>query len=1174
MGRVPVAGRGRVVGVERRVTTEDDLTFDPFGSLPDGRVAIEASAGTGKTFALASLATRFLAERDVAPSDLLIVTFTRAATAELRSRIRDQMTEAVRAMSDDSVERSALVVHLASQDAGERLDRLRRAVADFDAASISTIHGFATQVRRTLGLSATIDADARLSAGSDVLIRAACTDALAAAAVGGDAWSEFPSLEVLVAAATKKLGGPDLVLAPDGSDTRVQRRFLLARELVEDAVERFHSRRTIDGSIGFDDVLIQLRDGLHSTAAGAVVEAIRSRYKVVLIDEFQDTDHVQWDIFSSLFGTPGSGSTLVLVGDPKQAIYRFRGADVSVYLEALHGESTTRRFTLTTNWRADAACLAGLWSLFEGATFGDPSVRYVPVRAATDNGSRTMAGPSGSTRSGLHVRVVVGGDHGEQSGKLTVGDAADIVERDVAAHVRELLEGSEIPTSRDDPRRRPVRPSDVAVLVTAWHQAYSLQSALAREGIPAVVAGAGSVLESEAATQVRYLLDAMERPGDLRRVRTFAASWFGDLDVGQISRAGDTELAVLQEQLSEWSIRLADRPVAEVLAEIWKQTGVVARVLGRPDGDRNVTDLDHVAELLHGCASQGRAGVAGLLGALHAPPEQDTDADTDADLTARRIESEAQTVLITTVWRAKGLEFPVVCVPMLWRQPPSRKALVFTEARERVLDVTCNGAWPDNASLTRRKALAAREEAAERLRVLYVALTRARHHTAVWWTDAATTTNALSRLLFARDPSGSIVADQLDPTGTTPPKLVIPKDPVAALGRVAQDSDGTFTVARVPRRTPPAERWLGSSDDESPDRLEHAPFPRMLDRTVSRWSFSTITRFASEEAADPYDLTGSDGGAGDELGGQDLEEPGPRAPSVPRSGGAGDAGVPAFGRLQAGTAFGTFIHGVLETVDFADTDVESSLRTSIDALARKSGVDLATLAKDGTDGVALLVEGLAAALRTPLGPLFDGTTLSMLDRSDRLDEVAFDLRLGGGGGGLSPRDIGTSVVRHLPERHPLSPWAAGLASGSIDVQLAGYLTGSIDLVARVHHQGAERFVVVDYKTNRLTGRGMTQTADDYGHDVMAEAMAEHHYPLQALLYAVALHRYLRWKRPTTIGPTPVHGAAYLFVRGMTGPEVSQSRGEPHGVFTWEMAPELILEVSDLLDGRHPGRTGR
>jgi exodeoxyribonuclease V beta subunit len=1152
-------------------TAPFDVPFLPYGPLPTGRLAIEASAGTGKTYALAELATRYLAERDVSPADLLIVTFTRAATAELRSRIREQMIEAARALDDGDDGHSDLVALLASEDREVRLRRLVRAVAEFDAASISTIHGFATQVRRTLGLSSAMDPDARLVASADALITGACADALAAASVRTPPPVDLPPLDVVVEATRKKLGGPDLTLLPDGSDPDVGRRFEQVRELVEDALGRVESRRAGEGTIGFDDVLIQLRDALRGAGAAAVVEAIRSRYKVVLIDEFQDTDRVQWEIFSSLFGGPDSGSTLVLVGDPKQAIYRFRGADISVYLAARETDPRPERCTLDVNWRADGRCIRGLHALLDGATFGDPSIRYLPVRAAAVHEDRQMVDTTTAPLSGLHLRLAPKPDLPRTGdGKVDGDEVHRMVERDVAAHLRTLLERSQIPAGKAGTALRPLVPSDIAVLVTSWSQATDLRSALARQGIPSVVAGSGSVLESEAATQVRTLLEAMERPGDLRRVRTCALSWFGGQTVQDVAAADDSALAVLQDSLMDWATRLADHPVAEVLARVWRRTGVIARVLGRPDGDRNVTDLDHVAELLHRGAPQGRAGVAGLLALLDTPLEGEADADADGDVAARRIESEAETVLITTVWRAKGLEFPVVCVPMLWRQPPTRKALVYSDpvTGDRMIDVTRNGEWPDAKGLAQRKALAEREEYAERLRILYVALTRARHHTAVWWAGNAPSTNALTRLLFARDATGAFVPERLDPTGPKRVEMKVPADPVAALAPTADRSDGALTVTTFLNRPVPSDTWVDRSTVGAPPALACAVFDRGLDRSVSRWSFSAITRFSAGDAVDPYDPSGADRGAADESGSPDPAD-GAGTPAVATDPvGSTDPGDAPLGLLRAGTAFGTFVHGVLEEVDFAGPDLDARIEGAVRDRSGRRGFDLAGLAPDGRDGTGLLVAGLSAAIRTPLGPLFDGAPLAALDRADRLDELGFDLRVGGSGHHPTTRDIGRLVVRHLAVDHPLRPWAAALEGGSLDVELAGYLTGSIDLVARVRRPGGpDRFVVADYKTNRLSAWGASQSVDDYGQRSMVEAMVEHHYPLQALLYAVALHRYLRWRCPDDRRPTLVGGAAYLFVRGMTGARVPvDADGHPGGVFSWELPPDLVVGLSGLLHG--------
>jgi exodeoxyribonuclease V beta subunit len=804
--------------------------------------------------------------------------------------------------------------------------------------------------------------------------------------------------------------------------------------------------------------------------------------------------------------------------------------------------------------------------LFDGATFGDDAIAYVPVRASEEHEALRMRDAEGRSLSGLDVRVAAGGWLPRSQNLPSTPRTARIVNRDLVAHIRKLLDESTIPDADAEGGGRRLRPSDIAVLVTSGAHGRAAQSALRRQGVPAVVAGAGSVLSSWAADQVRLLLSAMERPSDLGRVRAFALSWFASWEPQRVAGATDEELAALQERLGEWTSRLASQPVAEVLADIWAESGVVSRLLARYDGDRNVTDLEHLAELLHDHAPQGMSGVAGLVGLLDSPPESEGDLELDGDVVARRVESEAEAVQIMTVWKAKGLQFPVVCLPMLWRPGRNPEDVVYTdpESGRRTMDLAKGKHWPDASEAERRKKRARTEEASEQLRLLYVALTRAQHHTAVWWVNSkSSSTRALSRFLFARDPATGAIDPAVFRTGS----CVIPPeaDVAESLGALARASDGTITITAITDPPAPDGPWTGEAGAARTTPLGVSRFATELDRSVHRWSFSAITAGAASGSFDPYDTTGADAGAADEGA---VEGDGPGGGVEPT--GAAPSGSGALGALRAGTEFGTFVHAVLERVDFHAEDLDAEVTASVEAEFARSGARADLLGPPGTEGSGLLVAGLRDAIETPLGPLFGDTRLADLGRRDRLDELAFDMRVGGGDRRPSIVDLGGLLLDHLPAGDPLRPWAAAVADGVIDVRLAGYLTGSVDLVARVRLGGRDSFVIADYKTNRLTPRGAEPGPGDYAVERMVEAMAEHHYPLQALLYGVAIHRYLRSRRPVGAPPASITGAAYLFVRGMTGPPGAAGAGAPHGVFSWGFPDGLLDDASALLAGRLAG----
>ncbi len=343
--------------------------------------------------------------------------------------------------------------------------------------------------------------------------------------------------------------------------------------------------------------------------------------------------------------------------------------------------------------------------------------------------------------------------------------------------------------------------------------------------------------------------------------------------------------------------------------------------------------------------------------------------------------------------------------------------------------------------------------------------------------------------------------------------------------------------------------------------LEAAHFDRVLDLRWRRASYSSMT-----EAAYHWSAGADNVGSEPENPGIDDEPQlpvGAGSPPADEEASAGsDWAVSPLAGTPGGREVGTFVHAVLEGIDFAAPDLAAEMDTAIRS-AETSGAGIA-----GDAGV--LGEGLAAAVGTQLGPLLPGASLRDIARADRVDELHFELPLAGGDapdGQVSTADIAAVLTAHMAPEGPLAGYPDRLLDPLLATTLRGYLTGSLDLVfRRTSGGGVQRWYVADYKTNWLGEDGRPLTAWHYRPSALDAEMQRHHYPLQALLYLVALHRYLRWRLPGYSPEVNLGGVLYLFLRGMVGQDTPVIDGHPCGVFSWAPPAELIVGLSDLFVG--------
>lgn len=601
--------------------------------------------------------------------------------------------------------------------------------------------------------------------------------------------------------------------------------------------------------------------------------------------------------------------------------------------------------------------------------------------------------------------------------------------------------------------------------------------------------------------------------------------------------------------MREWRDVLVERGVAALLEVISGSERLTERLLGRRRGERDLTDLQHVGQTLHQAVQTEGLGAMALAEWLQ---RRITDAQTEVtEERSRRLETDAEAVQIVTIHTSKGLEFPIVYLPFAWDewQPSTPETMqLHGPDGERLLFVGGQQApgW------TEARTKWAAEDAGENLRLLYVAMTRAKCQIVTWWAGTSNTDkSALHRLLLGPRTDGA------EPPASVPVKLDV--DVRKALQAWATAAGACVSLETADH--PSSVTWAAPPHPAGP--LSAAVWDRTLDSLWRRTSYSGLTAAVHDGAA-------PGGVASEPEADERQDEPAVSTLGTQESPPADEevlhAALSPMADLPTGAAFGTIVHSALEMLDTTADDLAAELRSRCEeVLAGRLADDMS--ADD-------LAAGLMPALQTPLGPLAGGRTLADIPPNHRLAELEFELPLTGGD---RPKNVVATLSavanllrQHLPAGDPLAQYPDLLDTPGLRGQvLRGYLTGSIDAVLRMPDNDRSRYVIVDYKTNWLGGYGpdgpLPLTAWDYRPEALATAMLHAHYPLQALLYSVALHRYLRWRQPAYDPATHLGGVLYLFVRGMCGAATPLVDGIPTGVFSWRPVPELVEELSALLD---------
>lgn len=1165
-----------------------DFLNSPVGQ---GLSVIEASAGTGKTFAICHLVPRLLLDATVSDvSQILLVTFTNDAAAELSGRVRkvlENLDSAAR--SGSRVEAAPGVKEFLCKYSSEQILAVTgRALLNLDRMSICTIHAFCLQMIQQEGFLCGLpvlpelvpDASAQIERATAELWKEISADRLLSLVSMEQQWRmaedvdffrlTIPELDLNLVPTPESFEGwrnrltmllsdfreednrtfcgsiphdlttnrayadiyekiGPLSAALVGAKDKVTREVFEAlrmfcayeswfnkgkkaakewvksvecdpflascRELsshlqvarwsfrasslprIRAAVEEDLGRERL---ITYDGLLDVLHRALKGGEGAALAREIAGRYHVALIDESQDTDRRQFEIFQSIFLNPAHPRRLVMIGDPKQAIYAFRGADVNTYLAARELAPETQRFTLTTTYRAPAALVETVNALFRKEdSFLKEGLKFYPAFSGLDS-EIILEVPDADRSAPMEVWVV---PDDEESMK-NAGERLQTLADAVAAETSRLLNANA--KIQKEESVRPVEPRDIAVLVSTNGEAACLRDALRRKNIPAVVASPASVMESAEASDLLHLLEAISNPRDLQLVRGALIGNFFEKSFEDLAEGQETKLEVLYSRFSVWKGVWESEGISALLARVDREEGISTRLAAQQDGERKLTNLRQLADLLQTRETADSFSPQALLRWLK--NEIAGEESQVAEEKQQKLESDSSAVQIVTMHKAKGLEFPLVFCPFLWsfKEVKGFQKFRYPSGKTEFFDCAA-GAVGEHFERASRAAFE------DRLRLVYVALTRAQVKLWVVCGETSgkgrgrTPASALDWLLWENQ---TVAAD----FSTWKEQAELPGRGARhrrAFEELIEHSGnpGLFSVRDLPKEE--SGPWQQDPKENLP-ALAALPAPEI----PAGWRMTSFSAFTREKH--PH---GSRDG--------DRPLPGEFEP------------VNLFSDAPGGSMVGTALHDWMEAWDFGAVD-----GARLEHHLRAYGLPEPETPPDLSFRVAQMLEQLR-------GVQLPGWSrdLRQLCGEPSASEWHFQLPVTG--------ELSPALLAGIFKNHGLTEYSERLSSLPTEA-LTGYLHGFIDRIVF----SEDRWGVIDWKTNRLG-----TSAQEYREEALLDCAHRSHYFLQCCFYLLALRRYAGLR-------ATICGASLVFLRGIRA-------GTSDGVLTVAPPDDLLREMEEI-----------
>ena len=1216
--------------------------FDLLNSPLEGTNLIEASAGTGKTYAIAGLFLRLILEKNLSINEILVVTFTVPATEELKDRIRIKLREAIEAFNGARIADSFLTdLVRRHSDPKTALRSLGEALRSFDQAAIFTIHGFCRRILHENAFESGSLFDTELVTDQESLKREIVDDfwrthfyTASSLFVNYAITTKF-NPENLLSLLANRHAQPYLKIIPQVTipDTSAQEKEFLnifyktrtawqsSRAEVEtiltddeglnrskyskakipvwircmddvmstegnnpilfqgftkftsseingaikndhtppshpffefcerlrekqEELEKIFNQRLMGLKVAlfhymhdelikrkgekniqfFDDLLLKVYRALKKKDGEALAQAIGNKFRAALIDEFQDTDPIQYAIFKKVFGS--KQSTLFLIGDPKQAIYSFRGADIFAYMDA--AGDVKSRFTLGENWRSTPDLIAAINTIFTKVDhpFVYEEIPFQSVAPAADKGPESLI-IDNKKESPLHLWFLDANKITKSDKAINKTQARELISKAVADEISRLISLGR--NNRALLRQKPVREGDIAVLVRTHYEAHSVQKALTALTIPSVLYTTENLFDSHESLEIERVMAGISEPNNGGLLKAA-------LTTDMIGVKGEELDDLLQDEAGweEWLVKFLyyhdlwdNLGFIQMFRHLLVQEKVLTRLMPLPDGERRNTNLLHLAEVLHQTSIERRLRMAGLLKWLS---EQRDPRKPRLDEHQLRLESDENAVKLATIHKSKGLEYPVVFCPFGWAGSKIKKnnnPFTFHDSLDH-MRLTLDLGSP---AMDENRVCAEKEALAENLRLLYVALTRARSRCYFVWGRFRDAETSAPAYLFHQQGSwkgGNVVHDAKERLTN-----LSDEDMRAELKTLVDTSGGIIRLSEMPIET--GEKYSPLSDKKLV--LSSRTFSGNIDRLWRISSFSSL-------------VSGQQYGA--ELADYDALSPPASPPAVRRAGPesrrAGNSqtdfkdsvidkepsNIFSFPR---GTKAGTCLHDIFEHLDFVEKD-PSLIKKLVSSKLIEYGFEPLWL--------ETLYDMIHKVLSVPLEAERSDFTLSHIRSQDRINELEFYFPLES----ISPKKLHTifkkyaftELFKDFPERIERLNFAP----------VRGFMRGFIDMIFQFQGQ----FYLVDWKSN-LLGSGL----EYYDQKGMAKAMKDELYSIQCHIYTVALNQYLRLRLPGYTYEKHFGGAFYIFLRG-----VDPNKGTEFGIYRERPSEKFINTLcTNLID---------